>query len=69
MFFFNFNQLVSCSNASEDVIQARNNQDAENGAQKHAAGSRGSDGTVAYFARTGGYHQRNSTGHEGKGGH
>ncbi len=54
---------------AEQIIKAGNDQDSDDRADEHAAGSRGADGSVADRPGAGGHDQRKETSDEGEGGH
>src|SRR5271157_4090952 len=66
---FVFEEFAPVGNPAEQVIKAGNDQDPNQGAQEHPAGSGGANGAVSDRPGAGGKDQRKETGDEGEGGH
>src|SRR5262249_8099283 len=64
-----FEEFAPAVNLAEQVIKAGNDQDSDDGADEHAAGSRGANGSVPDRPGAGGQDQRQETRDEGEGGH
>jgi hypothetical protein len=62
-------KVTTVSNLTEQVIEAWNDQDADDRADEHAADSRGADGSVPDRPGSGGNDERKETSDEGEGGH
>ena len=62
-------ELPTVGNLGEQVIEAGDHEDTDQGSHEHSADCRRTDRPVSDGPRTGGSHQRNQTGNEGEGGH